>query len=228
MPSDLHLFSTPGENDIEWLIDACRPYLERKPDSVVAYLPLASLYGERSVEQAEKAFHGLGRIETINTETMDLPLMESILRRAALAYIPGGNTYLLSHRLHVCRLLPFLRKKLEAGLPLVAFSAGTVLCGPTVLTSNDLNMIPTTEFDGLNLTAFNFNVHYTDDVRRDNWLIDYHTFHDNPIILMADGAYVKIRGKVAQLVRGDGWVWYPGREKQRVKAGSNISLLPEA
>jgi len=35
------------------------------------------------------------------------------------------------------------------GLPAVAFSAGVVVCGPNVLTSNDLNPVPTMHFDGL-------------------------------------------------------------------------------
>ncbi len=224
MPIDLHLFSTPGERDgVGWILEAARPYLEGRPDATVAYLPLASLAADRWIGQTEEAFRALARVETLNTETMELPQMEGILRRASLAYIPGGNTYLLNHRLHISKLLPYLRKKLEAGLPLVAFSVGTVLCGPNILTNNDLNMVPTPYFEGLNLTQFNFNVHYSDGPRRDDWLIDYQAFHDNPVILMADGSYVTIHGKQTTLVRGDGWIWRPGREKERLESGRAIS-----
>ncbi len=224
MPIDLHLFSTPGrEDDIEWVVEAARPYLERK-SGTVAYLPLASLYAERSIAPMEEAFQGLASIETINTETMDLPQMETILRGAGVAYIPGGNTFLLNHRLHSSQLFPYLRKKLEAGLPMIGVSAGAVLCGPNILTSNDLNMLPTQYFDGLNLTPFNFNMHYVDDARRDNWLIDYQAFHDNPMILMEDGSYVKVRGKQASLVRGPAWVWHAGHEKERLEPGCVIPV----
>ena len=44
---NLHLFSTPGDRDIRWVVDACRPYLEDKDEPTVAYLPLASLYAEK-------------------------------------------------------------------------------------------------------------------------------------------------------------------------------------
>ncbi len=224
----LHLFSSPGPGDeLDWIVDAARPYLEDRADGTVAYLPFASLYGERFVPQTEDAFRGLARIETINAESMELAQMEAILRRATLAYIPGGNTFLLNHRLRISQLFPFLRKKLEAGLPLVAFSAGTVLCGPNILTSNDLNMPATTYLEGLHLTPFNFNVHYDDEARRDNWLIDYQAFHDNPVILMEDGSYITIRGKMAKLVRGRAWIWRAGREKERLDTGSNIDLHPE-
>ena len=154
--------------------------------------------------------------------------MESILRKASVAYIPGGNTFLLNHRLHVSQLFAYLRKKLEGGLPLAAFSAGTVLCGPDILTSNDINMVPTTHFDGLNLTPFNFSVHYQDDIWKDYRLMDYQAFHDHPLLLLEDGAYVRIRGKEAVLVRGEGWLWRPGREKERLSTGARISPLEEA
>ena len=53
--------------------------------------------------------------------------IEDILRRAALVYVPGGNTFLLNHRLHVSGIMPYLRKKVQAGLPFVGFSAGMIL-----------------------------------------------------------------------------------------------------
>jgi dipeptidase E len=221
---NLHLFSSPGErDDIRYIIDAARPYLAGKPDAMVAYLPAASLYGEKWLEQTQKYFDGLARVEMLNTEMMELPEMESILRRAALVYIPGGNTFLLNHRLHVSRLMPYLSKKIQAGLPLVAFSAGTILCGPNILTSNDLNSVETPHFDALNVTPFNFNVHYAGDLERDNWLVDYHVFHDNPVIIMADGSYVKIEGRKTQLVVGDAWLLRKGGEKERIRTGALIT-----
>jgi peptidase E len=129
---NLELFSTPGKDDIRDILEASRPYLEGRDDPVVAYLPAASLSNTWQ-EFTEKAFHNLARLKTINTEIMTLPEMEAILRIAALVYIPGGNTFLLNHRLHISKIMNYLRKKVTAGLPVVAFSAGTVLCGPNIL-----------------------------------------------------------------------------------------------
>lgn len=222
---ELHLFSTPGPGEeISWVLEACRSYLEPRTDPTVAYLPQGSLFAEQWLDRTQKSFKGLARIELINTESMDLPEMQAILRRAALAYIPGGNTFLWNHRLHGSRLLPHLRQKVQNGLPVVAFSAGSVVCGPNILTSNDLNMVPTSAFDGLNLTAFNLNVHYSDEAVRDNWLIDYHGFHDNPVVMLEDGAYLKIEGKATTLVRGGAWLWRAREEKQKLKAGQIVRI----
>ena len=40
---NLHLLSTPGDRDIRWVLDACRPYLKDKDEPTVAFLPMASL-----------------------------------------------------------------------------------------------------------------------------------------------------------------------------------------
>ena len=158
---------------------------------------------------------------------MTLPEMEAILRNAALVYIPGGNTFLLNHRLHISKIIDYLRKKATAGLPVVAFSAGAVLCGPNILTSNNINIIPSSYFKGLEATPFNFNVHYPEDplarATRDDWLGEYHTFHDNPVIMLADGAYVKVDGKKTTLVRGDAWILRKGQEKQKLEPGMQIT-----
>lgn len=225
----LHLFSTPGEKeDIRYIVEASRPYLEDKDDPIVAYMPLASLYAERWMELNEKSFKGLARLEAVNAELMTQKEIEDILRRAALVYVPGGNTFLLNHRLHVSGVMPYLRKKIQAGLPFVGFSAGMILCGPNILTANDMNTVETPYFDGLNLIPFNFFAYYADDgygqPMHDDWLGDYHFFHDNPVILLSDGAYVRVDGKKTTLVRGQAWILRKGEEKEKLEQGKIISI----
>ena len=224
----LHLFSTPGENDIRYILEASRPYLKDKDDPVVAYMPLASLYAERWIEFNEREFRGLARLETVNAELMTRKEIEAVLREAALVYVPGGNTFLLNHRLHISGVMPYLRKKVQAGLPFVGFSAGTILCGPNILTSKDLNTVGTPHFEGLNVVPFNFLVHYDGDeygqsAVHDEWLSDYQFFHDNPVVMLCDGAYVKVDGKKTTLVRGNAWILRKGaEEKERLEPGKAI------
>ncbi len=226
---NLHLFSSPGEHDdIRYIIEAAKPYLADKQDALVAFLPMASLYGERYLALTQKFFKGLARVEMVDTEAMELAEMESILRRAHVVYIPGGNTFLLNHRLHASRLMPYLIKKIQAGLPLMAFSAGTILCGPNILTANDINMAETPHFNGLNLVPFNFFVHYWDDpylhAMCNEWLTDYHIFHENPVLILADGSHIKVVGKKMQLVTGEAWILRKGQEMEQVKPGSLITV----
>lgn len=226
----LHLFSNPGDG-IRNIIEVSRPYLEDKDEPTVAYLPLASLYAEKWLEDNERAFKGLARLDMVNAELMTQKEIEEVLRRAALVYILGGNTFLLNHRLHASGVMPYLRKKVTAGLPLVAFSAGMIVCGPNILTSKDMNTVSTSHFDGLNVSPFNFFAHYALDAYgqsvQDEWLADYHFFQDNPVIMLCDGAYVKIDGKKTTLVRGEAWILRKDSEKEKLEEG-NIILSQEA
>jgi len=218
----LHLFSISGKDDLQNILEASRPYLEDRPDARIAYLPLASLFAERWLDITQEAFKNLASVDLINTETMTLPEMQDILRRAAVLYIPGGNTFLLNHRLHISKLMPYLRKLVQT-MPVVAFSAGTILCGPNILTANDLNSVGTPYFEGLKAVPFNFFVHYGEDAYlqalHDNWLVDYHVFQDNPVVIMSDNAYVKVDGKKVSLERGDAWILRRGREKEKLDLG---------
>ena len=84
----------------------------------------------------------------------------------------------------------------------------------------------TPHFEGLNATPFNFSPHYPLDSYgqsvKDEWLADYHFFHDNPVILLSNGAYVKVDGKKTTLVRGDAWILRKGVEKERLEPGKII------
>jgi peptidase E len=218
----LHLFSIPGKDDLQNILEASRPYLEDRSDARIAYLPLASLFAERWLDITQEAFKSLASVDLINTETMTLPEIQDILRRAALLYIPGGNTFLLNHRLHISKLMPYLRKLVQT-MPVVAFSAGTVLCGPNILAANDLNSVGTPYFEGLKAVPFNFFVHYGEDAYlqaiHDNWLVDYHVFQDNPVVIMSDNAYVKADGKKISLERGDAWILRRGQKKEKLDLG---------
>ncbi len=227
-PINLHLFSDAGRSDLSDIVEVSRPYLEDKDDPVVAYMPLASLYAEKWLGQNETAFKGLARLQMVNTELMRQKEIEDILRDASLVYIPGGNTFLLNHRLHISGISLYLKKKIQAGLPLVGFSAGSIVCGPNILTSKDMNTVSTSFFEGLNVTPFNFSPHYPLDSYgqsvKDDWLADYHFFHDNPIIILSDGAYVKVDGKKTALVRGEAWIWRKDEEKEKLEEGKLIVL----
>lgn len=223
---NLHLLSTPGDRDIRWVLEACRPHLTGKSEPTVAFLPQAWLNVHHWLDYTVRSFDGLARVELIDTERMDLPAIETIIRRAQVVYISGGNTFLLNHRLHISGLMPYLRKKVQAGLPVVGFSAGMIVCGQNILTAKDMNSVETNHFDGLKASPFNFFAHYASDQyvqsMHDDWLSEYHSFHDNPVILLSDGAYVKVDGKKTTLVRGDAWILRKDSEKEKLEVGRAV------
>lgn len=219
----LHLFSSPGKTPIQDIVAACQPLLAGQTRPVVAYLPAAAI-GNLWVEFTEEAFRDLAAVQLIAVEKMTRAEVTTVLDNASLLYIPGGNTFCLKQRLHEQGLMAEIQTRVRGGLPLVAFSAGTVLCGSNILTTTDMNVCAATDFAGLNLTHFNFSVHYpaTQGAERQSWddrLWEYHIFHDNPVLALQDGAYVTVTEDRIELAQGVCWRFEPGQPIARVEIG---------
>src|SRR4029453_5178061 len=75
-------------------------------------------------------------------------------------FMGGGNTYALLMRLRRSGLLAAIRRRVRAGMPYVGASAGSNVAGPTILTTNDWNVVGLARFDALRLVGFNINPHY--------------------------------------------------------------------
>jgi len=213
----LHLFSSPGEPFLSDILEAARSILAEQADPVVAYLPAANVQ-RHFIRETKTAFRALARVTAIKVEYDAMGKIRAALDRASLLYIPGGNTYLLAHRLHTAGLLGEIRDRILGGLPLVTFSAGTVFCGLDILTTNDINCCGCTQFTGLGLVSVNFNVHYPpagreDQGERDERLEEYQAFHSTPVLALEDGAYLEVSNGAIRLVRGAMWRFEKGRPK---------------
>jgi hypothetical protein len=89
-----------------------------------------------------------------------------------------------------------------------------------------MNTVETPHFDGLAVSSFNFSAHYPLDTYgqsvKDEWLADYHFFHDNPVIMLSDGAYVMVEGKKTTLVRGEAYIVRKDSDKEKLEEGESI------
>jgi dipeptidase E len=214
----LHLFSTPGEPFLQDVLNTARELLAEKNNPLVLYLPAAAV--ERHfIRETQAAFRGMARVIGIKIESASPSRFQEALAQADLLFIPGGNSFLMAHRLHVAGVVSDLRERILAGLPLVAFSAGTVLCGPDVLTSNDDNDCGCTNFDGLGVVPFNFNVHVPtgsgpEREERQARLQAFSRQHRRSVLALEDGAYVRVLDRQVDIVRGNAW-WVEAGEMLR-------------
>jgi dipeptidase E len=215
----LHLFSIPGDGNINYILEACRPYLEGQGQPLVAFIQWASVQNDW-LEYTCKAFTGLAQVEALDPDPSHLADSKRSLERCEVVYISGGNTYLLNDRLHESGLCELLRQRALEGLPVVGFSAGALVCGPNILTTHDINMLPTRHFNSLDLLPYNIVAHYpsTEAEREDedDWLSDYHARHVNPILALENDAYVRWDGQSMVRVRGTAWMLEAGMGRTRL------------
>lgn len=173
----------------------------------VALVTAASLYDETAYFERFKAFlsppppEGTG-VDLLHLRWNDRPL--ETLARAEALFIGGGNTYALLKRLREAGLLPAIRERVVGGMPYLGASAGSNVAGPTILTTNDWNVVALDRFDALGLVSFNINPHYkeTDPAMapgsetRDERIREYHVVNANPVAGLEEGALVRVEGGV--------------------------------
>jgi dipeptidase E len=115
-------------------------------------------------------------------------------------FMGGGNTYALLQRLRGAGLLEAIRARVAAGMPYAGASAGSNVAGPTILTTNDWNVVALDRFDALGLVGFNINPHYKEadpmmaafSETRDDRIREYHVVNANPVLGLEEGAWVVV------------------------------------
>jgi dipeptidase E len=191
------------------VVEACRDILSGVEQPRLVHLPAASV-DEPYFRAANAALRPLGTVVTLDADSDPIASMVEELERASVLFMPGGNTYLLSQRLHRSGLFDALRARVQGGLPLIGVSAGSVMCGLNILTTNDMNCCACVDFEGLALAPYNLNVHFpaqTDMARelRIERLWEFHFFFEQPVIVLEDSAYLRVDEEGSRLVRGKAW-----------------------
>src|SRR5512132_4675860 len=126
------------------------------------------------------------------------------LADAEALFMGGGNTYALLQRLRGTGLLEAIRARVAAGMPDAGASAGSNVAGPTILTTNDWNVVGLDRFDALGLVGFNINPHYKEmdpamapgSETRDERIAEYHVVNANPVVGLEEGALVRVENGV--------------------------------
>ena len=207
------------------------------PARRVGFITAASQHDERVYFERVRGMlvppppEGAG-LELVHIRWNALPL--PTLARVEAVFMGGGNTYALLMRLRRSGLLPAIRRRVCAGLPYVGASAGSNVAGPTILTTNDWNVVGLARFDALGLVGFNINPHYKEadplmaagSETRDDRIREYHVVKGNPVVGLEEGALVRVEGgratalgtaRIKLFRRGAAPVWFASGDRLPVR-----------
>jgi dipeptidase E len=230
----LLLISNSGRPFLAW----CRPVITEflGPAKTVAFVSAANLYAidaywQRVAEALEPAPPaGLG-LSVLHCDWRG-PWREPLARADAI-FVGGGNTYALLQRLKQSGLLEAIAARVRGGVPYIGSSAGTNIAGPTILTTNDWNVVGLTDFSALGLVPFNINPHYleTDPAMaahsetRDDRIAEYHAVNANPVLGIEEGTALRVEdGAVTVVGGGRVKVFRPGAPAQWIRAGDTVPV----
>jgi dipeptidase E len=218
-----------------------RPYLEHCRGALreffgpdvhrVGFVSAATLADpEHYFMRAQDGFQGLG-VELVHVHWEREPL--KTLAQVDALFAGGGNTYALLDRVRSSGLLEAIRERAQAGMPYAGASAGANLAGPTVLTTNDWNVVALAHFGALHLVPFNINPHYKesdpamapDSETRDDRIREYHVRNKNAVVGIEEETMVRFEDGVATVVgRRRVKLFRVGTEPEWFTAGQQLPL----
>ena len=99
-------------------------------------------------------------------------------------------------------MITLIKEVVEKGTLYLGTSAGSNICGPTMMTTNDMPIVYPPSFYTLNLIPYNINPHYLDpDVNsthkgetRETRINEYHQFNKNVVIGLREGSWLEVNG----------------------------------
>jgi len=180
--------------------------------------------------RAKEGLEPLGvQVEHVHWERKPLETLE----RVDALFVGGGNTYALLDRVRSTGLIEAIKARARDGMPYAGASAGANLAGPTILTTNDWNIVALSHFGALHLVPFNINPHFKDadpgmapgSETREDRIREYHVRNKNAVIGIEEETMVRVEDGVAT-VHGQRRVklFRVGQAPQWLAAGERLPL----
>jgi dipeptidase E len=122
------------------------------------------------------------------------------IQQAKGIFTGGGNTFELLNQLYQCNVLSDLKKVVENGTPYLGTSAGSNICGVTMMNTNDMPIVYPPSFKTLAFIPFNINAHYLDPIEgsthmgetRETRIKEYHIFNTTPVLGLREGSWLEV------------------------------------
>ena len=136
------------------------------------------------------------------------------LSQADGIYVGGGNSFLLTKGLHEKGLIAPIRERVLSGAPYLGVSAGANVACPTMMTTNDMPIVPPPSFDSLGIVPFQINPHFhPGKIRfedggeivehfgesRGQRISEFHNHWEAPVLGMWEGSFVHWDGETGLL-----------------------------
>jgi len=148
--------------------------------------------------------------------------------------VGGGNTFYLVKMLHETGIIPAIKKRVEAGIPYMGWSAGSNSACPSLRTTNDMPIVEPKSFDCIGLIPFQINPHYLDahpeghgGETREQRIEEFMAVNPNlyvvglreACLLQMEGSKMELKG--AHSMR----IFRHGQETYEVQPGTDLSFL---
>lgn len=197
-----------GSGYLEYILPTLSIHFEKT--TTILFIPYARPGGisyNDYTEIARKAFKKIGK-DVKGIHEFENP-KEAIVNATGI-FTGGGNTFELVNQLYKNDVLETLKKVLDKGTPYLGTSAGSNICGVTMMNTNDMPIVYPPSFKTLGLIPFNINAHYLDPnpnskhmgETRETRIKEYHVFNTTDVLGLREGSWLEVNGKKI-ILKGD-------------------------
>lgn len=220
----------PGENYFLWPKKYVKAFLGDTSGNLV-FIPFAgvTISWDEYFHSVEEAFGSMGYSMSALHKAED---KKQAICDAQAIVAGGGNTFHLLHQLYTYDLLDIIKDKVSAGIPFIGWSAGSNICCPTIMTTNDMPVIQPPSFRALDLIPFQINPHYTEatiphhggesrDVRLKEFIEVNREFD---VIGLPEGSLLEVTGEKVKLKgSASAKIFRYGSDKLEIPAGEVLN-----
>ncbi|MCH2032613.1 MAG: dipeptidase PepE [Tenacibaculum sp.] len=194
-----------GSGYLEYILPELKSFFSKV--KTILFIPYARPSGISYDAYTEKAREAFGKvdIDVKGIHEYDNP-KETVLKAEAI-FTGGGNTFELVNQLYKNDVIDSLRKVVEAGTPYLGTSAGSNICGITMMNTNDMPIVYPPSFDTMGLIPFNINAHYLDPdpsskhmgETRETRIKEFHVFNETPVLGLREGSWLEVTNNEVKL-----------------------------
>ncbi len=127
---------------------------------------------------------------------------KAILNAEAI-FTGGGNTFELVNKIYKNDVLNDLKQVINNGTLYLGTSAGSNICGITMMNTNDMPIVYPPSFKTLECIPFNINAHYLDPIEglkhmgetRETRIKEFHVFNETPVLGLREGSWLSVENE---------------------------------
>ena len=220
-----------GSGYLEYMLPTLSNHF--KNVSTILFIPYARPGGISYDEYTYKAKEAFA---TINIQVKGIHEFENpkeAVKNAQGIFTGGGNTFELVDQIYANDILNELQDVVEKGTPYLGTSAGSNICGLTMMNTNDMPIVYPPSFKTLGLIPFNINAHYLDPVEgsthmgetRATRIQEYHAYNSTTVLGLREGSWLEVSGSSITLQGKLTARVFKQREKPyEIESGSEVAL----
>ena len=168
----------------------------------ILFIPYARPGGISYDNYTEIAKKGFAKINIDVKGIHEYENPKEAIKNAKGIFTGGGNTFELVNQIYKNDIFIDLQQVVNNGIPYLGTSAGSNICGVTMMNTNDMPIVYPPSFKTLGFILFNINAHYIDPVEdskhmgetRETRIKEFHVFNETPVLGLREGSWLEVSG----------------------------------